>query len=296
MSSLDRYRKATKLGEGTYGEVYKAIDTQTSEIVAIKRIRLEHEEEGVPGTAIREISLLKELSHPNIVQLKQVLHHQHRLHLIFEYCETDLKKLLDTKKLSNPLIKSLLQEIISSTNYCHARRILHRDLKPQNILIHADHAKLADFGLARTFGIPVRQFTHEIVTLWYRPPEILLNTRHYSTAVDVWSIGCIWCEMLCNSTPLFPGDSEIDQLFKIFEVLGTPGVPGKWESARDLPDFKGNFPNFKGVGLRRILGAERLSENGWDLLEKMLEMDPVARISCKDAMGHCYWGEDQGGD
>ncbi|KWX12264.1 Kinase/ CMGC CDK [Giardia duodenalis assemblage B] len=292
-TSIDRYRRITKLGEGTYGEVYKAIDTVTNETVAIKRIRLEHEEEGVPGTAIREVSLLKELQHRNIIELKSVIHHNHRLHLIFEYAENDLKKYMDKNPdVSMRVIKSFLYQLINGVNFCHSRRCLHRDLKPQNLLLSVSDAsetpvlKIGDFGLARAFGIPIRQFTHEIITLWYRPPEILLGSRHYSTSVDIWSIACIWAEMLMK-TPLFPGDSEIDQLFKIFEILGLPDDT-TWPGVTALPDWKQSFPKFRGKTLKRVLGA-LLDDEGLDLLAAMLEMDPVKRISAKNALEHPYF-------
>lgn len=296
-NSIDRYRKISKLGEGTYGEVYKAIDTMTNETVAIKRIRLEHEEEGVPGTAIREVSLLKELQHENIVELKSVIHHNHRLHLIFEYAENDLKKYIDKNPNIDPrIVKSLALQLIRGVNFCHSRRCLHRDLKPQNLLLTAKPEapdkpilKIADFGLARAFGIPIRQFTHEIITLWYRPPEVLLGSRHYSTSVDVWGIACIWVEMLTRQA-LFPGDSEIDQLFKIFEVMGLP-TDETWPGVTSLPDWKNTFPKFRGRGIRSIVSGH-LNEEGIQLLEAMLTMDPVKRISAKDALEHSYFQKD----
>ena len=133
-------------------------------------------------------------------------------------------------------------QMIAGLNFCHARRILHRDLKPQNLLIDRSGAlKLADFGLARAFGIPVRTYTHEVVTLWYRAPEILLGQQQYSTPVDMWSIGTIFAEMVMKC-PLYPGDSEIDELFKIFRTLGTPNEE-LWPGVSKLPDYKPTFPN-----------------------------------------------------
>ena len=133
-------------------------------------------------------------------------------------------------------------QILAGINFCHARRVLHRDLKPQNLLIDKSGAlKLADFGLARAFGIPVRTYTHEVVTLWYRAPEILLGLKQYSTPVDMWSIGCIFAEMIMKR-PLYPGDSEIDELFKIFRTLGTPDEE-TWPGVSKLPDYKPTFPN-----------------------------------------------------
>eukprot|EP00768_Dysnectes_brevis_P003293 gnl/Dysnectes_brevis/2367_a2796_2078.p1 GENE.gnl/Dysnectes_brevis/2367_a2796_2078~~gnl/Dysnectes_brevis/2367_a2796_2078.p1 ORF type:complete len:307 (-),score=100.45 gnl/Dysnectes_brevis/2367_a2796_2078:165-1085(-) len=285
---MERYQKIFKVGEGTYGEVYKARDTRNGNIVAIKRIRLEHEEEGVPGTAIREISLLKELDHPYIIKLVDVIHQSHRLHLVFEYLDHDMKKYMDATDAMLPpeVVRSFTYQLTEGIHFCHCRRIMHRDLKPHNLLIDKKGTlKVADFGLARAFGIPIRQFTHEIVTLWYRAPEILLGSRHYSTSVDVWSIGVIFAEMV-TKTPLFPGDSEIDELFRIFEILGLPNET-TWPGVTGLPDWRSTFPQFKGKGIRSVLKT-RLCDEGIDLLEKMLVMDPVKRISAKQALLHPY--------
>ncbi|XP_009603597.1 cell division control protein 2 homolog A-like isoform X1 [Nicotiana tomentosiformis] len=217
---MDQYEKVEKIGEGTYGVVYKARVRETNEIIALKKIRLEQEDEGVPSTAIREISLLKEMQHANIVRLQDVVHSEKRLYLVFEYLDLDLKKHMDScPEFSKDLriVKTFLYQMLRGIAHCHSCRFLHRDLKPQNLLLNprTNVLKLADFGLGRAFGIPVRTFTHEVVTLWYRAPEILLGSRCYSTPVDVWSVGCIFAEMV-NQQPLFPGDSEIDELYKIF--------------------------------------------------------------------------------
>ncbi|KAM4644127.1 cyclin-dependent kinase 2 isoform 2-T2 [Amazona ochrocephala] len=197
---MENFQKVEKIGEGTYGVVYKARNKVTGEVVALKKIRLDTETEGVPSTAIREISLLKELNHPNIVKLLDVIHTENKLYLVFEFLHQDLKKFMDSSSLSGialPLIKSYLFQLLQGLAFCHAHRVLHRDLKPQNLLINTDGAiKLADFGLARAFGVPVRTYTHEVVTLWYRAPEILLGCKYYSTAVDIWSLGCIFAEMV----------------------------------------------------------------------------------------------------
>ncbi|XP_024371211.1 cell division control protein 2 homolog isoform X1 [Physcomitrium patens] len=265
---MDQYEKVEKIGEGTYGVVYKARDRLTNETIALKKIRLEQEDEGVPSTAIREISLLKEMHHGNIVRLQDVVHSEKRLYLVFEYLDLDLKKHMDTcpDLAKDPrLIKTFLYQILRGIAYCHAHRVLHRDLKPQNLLIdrRTNALKLADFGLARAFGIPVRTFTHEVVTLWYRAPEILLGSRHYSTPVDVWSVGCIFAEMV-NQRPLFPGDSEIDELFKIFRTLGTPNEE-VWPGVTSLPDFKTAFPKWPPKPLSSVVPS--LEPAGIDLLE-----------------------------
>ena len=187
-----------KIGEGTYGVVYKAKDRVSGEIIALKKIRLEAEDEGIPSTAIREISLLKELQHPNIVRLFDVVHTERKLTLVFEFLDQDLKKYLDVcdSGLGLPILKSFLYQLLTGVAYCHHHRVLHRDLKPPNLLINREGSlKLADFGLARAFGIPVRSYTHEVVTLWYRAPDVLLGSRKYSTPVDIWSVGCIFAEM-----------------------------------------------------------------------------------------------------
>lgn len=182
--------------------------------------------------------------------------------------------------------QSYLYQLVSGIAFCHGRRILHRDLKPQNLLIDKEGMlKLADFGLARAIGIPVRTYTHEIVTLWYRAPEVLLGSKHYSTAVDMWSVGCIFSEMACQ-TPLFPGDSEIDELFRIFRVLGTP-TEESWPGISQLPDYKPDFPRWPAVPLSKAV--PQLDADGLDLLSKMLIYDPGRRISAKRALEHPYF-------
>lgn len=286
---MDRYQKLEKIGEGTYGVVYKAQD-QSGELFALKKIRLESEDGGIPSTAIREIALLKELQHPNIVRLYDVLHTERRLTLVFEYLDQDLKKLLDVCDggLDPQTTKSFLYQLLRGVTHCHDRRILHRDLKPQNLLINREGAlKLADFGLARAFGIPVRAFTHEVVTLWYRPPDVLMGSRSYSTSLDVWSVGCIFAEM-ATGRPLFPGSSDQDQLMKIFQVLGTPNNE-LWPEVSKLPLWKADYPK---LGPQPWKGfVPKLSPVGIDLLSKMLLFDPSKRISAREAMKHAYFSQ-----
>ncbi|CAH8584332.1 unnamed protein product [Dicrocoelium dendriticum] len=239
---LADFMRLEKIGEGTYGVVYKCRNRKTLRLAALKKIRLENDEEGVPSTAIREISLLKELQHPNIVSLEQVIMDSGRLYLVFEYLNVDLKRYLDEhgrkNRLEPTLVKSFMYQMLQGLLFCHGRRVIHRDLKPQNILVDIGRkiVKLADFGLARAFGIPVRVLTHEVVTLWYRAPEILLGAQRYSCAVDIWSMGCIFAEVATKEA-LFRGDSEIDQLFRIFRLLGTP-CEDKWPGVTSLPDYK----------------------------------------------------------
>jgi cyclin-dependent kinase 1 len=270
--ALSDYVKIEKIGEGTYGVVYKGKNKITNQLVALKKIRLENDEEGVPSTAIREISLLRELQHPNIVSLMDVLMQENKLYLVFEFLSMDLKKYMETlphnKLLEPQLVKSYLFQITQGILYCHQRRTMHRDLKPQNLLIDKNGViKLADFGLARAFGIPIRVYTHEVVTLWYRAPEVLLGAPRYSCAIDIWSIGCIFSEM-ATRRPLFHGDSEIDQLFKIFRILSTP-TEENWPGVSDLPDYKSSFPSWKGNNLKESVKV--LDATGLDLLQVFLE-------------------------
>eukprot|EP00188_Purpureofilum_apyrenoidigerum_P000340 Plantae.Rhodophyta-Purpureofilum_apyrenoidigerum.ctg11428.p1 GENE.Plantae.Rhodophyta-Purpureofilum_apyrenoidigerum.ctg11428~~Plantae.Rhodophyta-Purpureofilum_apyrenoidigerum.ctg11428.p1 ORF type:complete len:308 (-),score=47.05 Plantae.Rhodophyta-Purpureofilum_apyrenoidigerum.ctg11428:85-1008(-) len=287
---MENYQKLEKIGEGTYGVVYKARDKRTSETIALKKIRLEQEDEGVPSTAIREISILRELQHANIVKFNDVVHCNNKLYLVFEYLDQDLKRYMDSIPQSTPLdpmrIKSYLYQIISGIAYCHQHRVLHRDLKPQNLLIDGNGAlKLADFGLARAFGIPVRHYTHEVVTLWYRAPEILLGAKRYATPVDIWSIGCIFAEMVTRQ-PLFPGDSEIDELYKIFRALGTP-TNETWPGVSELPDYKNTFPKWPPRHIRETVTT--LDEVGLDLLMRMLTYEPSQRITAFAALQHQYF-------
>eukprot|EP00757_Euglenozoa_sp_SAG-D1_P018089 gene18089-5721_t len=205
---IERYRKIEKVGEGTYGVVYKAKDSVTGDYVALKKIRLETAEEGMPQTAVREISVLQELKHPSIVNLLEVISDNKRLYLVFEYCDYDLRKWMETQKrtgVRRNAVRRILRELLEGMLYCHRNRIIHRDLKPQNLLLNGDDGsqlKIADFGLARAFMAPLRTYTHEVVTLWYRAPEVLLGSKRYSPGVDIWSVGCIFSEMV-SMTPLF---------------------------------------------------------------------------------------------
>ena len=288
---MEKYQKIEKIGEGTYGVVYKAKNRSTGELVALKKIRLEAEDEGIPSTAIREISILKELQHPNIVRLHDVIHTEKKLTLVFEYLDMDLKKFLDGSDnlLEGDQIQVLLYQLLRGISYCHDRRVLHRDLKPQNLLISTHNnqveLKLADFGLARAFGIPVRSYTHEVVTLWYRAPDVLMGSRKYSTPVDLWSVGCIFGEMACGR-PLFPGTSDHDQLMRIFKMLGTP-TEESWPSMHDLPEYKSDFPQYEAMTIDQI--APKLSEHGVDLLKRLLAYEPSRRISAKAALEHPYF-------
>ena len=249
----------------------------------------------MPSTAIREISLLKELSrHRNVVMLNDVVHCNQRLYLVFEFLEQDLKKHLDSvSSLSPMLVKSYLYQLLRGIEFCHAHRVLHRDLKPQNLLIDKKgDLKLADFGLARAIGIPVRTYTHEVVTLWYRAPEILLGAKQYSTPVDMWSVGCIFAELVTKRA-LFPGDSEIDELYRIFRTLGTP-TEAVWPGVSELPEYNNTFPSWRPQSLKKVV--PQLDAQGLDLLQSMLIYRPASRISARAALRHQWFYDLPKGD
>jgi len=289
---MEKYKKIDKLGEGTYGIVYKAVDQETGQIVALKRIRLESEDEGVPCTAIREISLLKELKHPNIVRLYDVIHDEKKLTLVFEYLDQDLKKYLDEchGEIPTTNMKIFLYQLLKGVAFCHEHRVLHRDLKPQNLLINQKkELKLADFGLARAFGIPVRSFSHEVVTLWYRAPDVLMGSRKYSTPIDIWSAGCIFAEMVTGRS-LFPGSSANDQLHKIFKLLGSPNEE-IWPGLAELPEkhIVKEFPHYTAQPLPSIVPG--LDDLGYNLLDQMLQYNPNNRITAEKALQHPYFDD-----
>merc|ERR1712223_279787 len=284
----DTYTKLDKIGEGTYATVFKGKSRLTNNIVALKEIRLEHEE-GAPCTAIREVSLLKELRHANIVTLHDIVHTEKSLTLVFEYLEKDLKQYMDDcgAILSMNNVKLFLFQLLRGLSYCHSRRILHRDLKPQNLLINErGELKLADFGLARAKSVPTKTYSNEVVTLWYRPPDVLLGSTEYSTPIDMWGVGCIFYEM-ASGRPLFPGSTVEDELHLIFKVLGTP-AEDNWPGismSEELLNY--NFPLYPPEPL--VKRAPRLDADGIDLVSKFLLYEARKRVSAKDAMHHSYF-------
>nr|GLL37111.1 cell division control protein 2 homolog D [Ipomoea trifida] len=299
MSAMEAFEKLEKVGEGTYGKVYRARERATGKIVALKKTRLHEDEEGVPPTTLREISLLRMLSRdPHIVRLIDVKQGQNKegktvLYLVFEYMDTDLKKFLrsfrQTGESIPPMtIKSLLYQLCKGVAFCHGHGVLHRDLKPHNLLMDRKTSmlKIADLGLARSFTLPIKKYTHEILTLWYRAPEVLLGATHYSTAVDMWSVGCIFAELVTQQA-IFAGDSELQQLLHIFRLLGTPNEQ-VWPGVSKLVNWH-EYPQWKPQPLSS--SVPNLDENGLNLLAEMLHYEPSRRISAKKAMEHPYFDD-----
>ena len=284
---MKRYIKGATLGEGSFGVVTKAEDTLTQKHVAIKKIRLGKYKEGVNFTAIREIKLLQELKHPHIIELVDVFPHKRNLNLVFECCESDLEAVIKDKflPLGVPEIKSYMSMTLTAVAYCHFAWVLHRDLKPNNLLIAPNGAlKLADFGLARVFGSPNRKFTHQVFARWYRAPELLLGSKVYGPGVDMWAVGCIFAELMLRK-PFFPGSSDIDQLGRIYAGLGTP-TEESWPGHKNLPDYV-EFSHCPCPPLRQLFVTA--PPDALDLLQKLMAFDPNRRLSAEDALKHPYF-------
>ncbi|GFY91535.1 protein kinase superfamily protein [Actinidia rufa] len=298
--SVDVFERLNKIDEGTYGVVYRAKDRKTGEIVALKKVKMEKEREGFPLTSLREINILLSFHHPSIVDVKEVVMGSSldSIFMVMEYMEHDLKGLMETMKqpYSQSEVKCLMLQLLEGVKYLHDNWVLHRDLKTSNLLLNnRGELKICDFGLARQYGSPLKPYTHLVVTLWYRAPELLLGAKQYSTAIDMWSLGCIMAELL-SKAPLFNGKTEFDQLDKIFRILGTPNET-IWPGFSKLPGVKVNFVKHQYNLLRRkfpatsFTGSPVLSDAGFDLLNKLLTYDPEKRITAEDALNHEWFRE-----
>ncbi|TGJ86144.1 hypothetical protein E0Z10_g2586 [Xylaria hypoxylon] len=294
-----KYVKGKKLGEGTYANVFLGfLRSDPSQLVAIKKIKIQKEyTEGMAPDAVREIKHLQELSHPNIITLHSVFSSKDQnLNLVLEYLPLgDLEMLIhDTEHIRYGAadIKAWMGMLTRAIWFCHQSFVLHRDIKPNNLLIAADgEVKLADFGLARSFSDPYRLMTSNVITRWYRPPELLFGAQHYSGAVDVWSVGLVLAELVIR-TPYIAGNSEIHQIQLICQAVGTP-TEENWPGVTKLPDYtvdKEVVP-LRGrdhyMALFGTLGAE-----GVDLLMKTLSLDPKKRITAQDMLKHDWWHKD----
>ncbi|VDM58212.1 unnamed protein product [Angiostrongylus costaricensis] len=312
---VEKYEILYQVGEGTYGQVYKARDKITGEQVALKKVRLENEKEGFPITAVREIKILRQLNHPNVVKLIDIVTdklsaadmrtERANFYLVFEYVDHDLMGLLEASHLinfHNDQIRNLFKQLILGLEYCHSAGFLHRDIKCSNILLNnRGEIKIADFGLARYYSSDQeRLYTNRVITLWYRPPELLLGDEHYGPAIDVWSIGqvvfvltliilivvCILGEFFTRK-PLFQGNNEAAQLDLISKVCGSPSV-ANWPDVEKMPLFNTLRSKKQYVRCLREEFAQLVPSGAIDLMDKMLLLDPKRRISAKDAINH-FW-------
>ncbi|KAJ1954546.1 hypothetical protein EC988_002373 [Linderina pennispora] len=291
------YEKLNKIEEGTYGIVYRARDKATGELVALKHLKLEQERNGFPITSLREIHTLLLAKHPNIINVREIAvgRSLNSIYIVMDFMEHDLRGLMESMKdpFQPSEVKSLMHQLLSALAHLHNNWIVHRDLKTSNLLMaNGGLLKVADFGLARKYGSPLGDMTGLVVTLWYRAPELLFGQKEYSTAVDVWSAGCIFAELFLGE-PLFPGRGEIDQISRVFSMLGTP-TDESWPGFRDLPNarmFK--FTSKPGDARLRekMLKRPGVTDSAYDLLGRLLAFDPEQRITADEALQHPYFSE-----
>lgn len=288
-----RFEKVEKLGEGVYGKVYKVklseneVDSGKQQYYAIKVFKENSLTEGMDVTALREISILKEIKHENIVKLHDMFYGITSLFLAYEYVDIELSKILYSPlNLNESIIKNFMYQMLSGLATLHKNGVLHRDLKPQNLLINSNGIlKIADFGFARFIASPEEEMTGGVISDWYRPPEILFGAKYYSYSIDVWSIGCIFGELILKE-PLFRATGEVEMLKKIFSLLGVPD--DSWPDCNQLPKFllfEGGVP----ITIKEKFSTYSISKEGIDLLEKMLKLNPNKRISAEEALNDVYF-------
>ncbi|EFE34474.1 protein kinase, putative [Trichophyton benhamiae CBS 112371] len=289
------YRKPgneSVVGAGTYGKVFKAVHVFTKNMVALKRIRMEGEKDGFPITAVREIRLLQHLHHQNVVSLQEVMVEKNECFMVFEYLSHDLTGLINhpTFVLSAAHKKHLAKQMFEGLNYLHHRGVLHRDIKAANILIsNQGQLKFADFGLARFFS-KSRQldYTNRVITIWYRPPELLLGETRYGPAVDIWSAACVYMEMFTKKA-IFPGDgSELNQIDKLYNSLGTP-TRADWPDIIDMPWFELMRPAERKKRAFEDLYRDSLSPAALDLVASIFQYDASKRPSAEEILAHPYF-------
>eukprot|EP01056_Protomagalhaensia_sp_Gyna25_P004529 Protomagalhaensia_sp_Gyna_25__4528@NODE_416_length_3500_cov_53_818261_g310_i1_p2_GENE_NODE_416_length_3500_cov_53_818261_g310_i1NODE_416_length_3500_cov_53_818261_g310_i1_p2_ORF_typecomplete_len404_score87_69Pkinase/PF00069_25/8_6e60Pkinase_Tyr/PF07714_17/1e38Kdo/PF06293_14/3_8e11Kinaselike/PF14531_6/4_9e11Pkinase_fungal/PF17667_1/3_8e09WaaY/PF06176_11/0_00025APH/PF01636_23/0_00078RIO1/PF01163_22/0_0071FTA2/PF13095_6/0_011YrbLPhoP_reg/PF10707_9/0_028Pox_serthr_kin/PF05445_11/0_17_NODE_416_length len=301
----DGYRIIKTAGEGTYGKVYIAEQLKPKHNgrdskVAIKILSLARRSDGIPATTIKEVALLKDLKHDNIVELQAVSLNTDCFALIFEACETDLGHVLDSQirnetYMNRRLVRDLMFQILSAIAYVHSKGILHRDVKPQNILLteRETRAKLADFGLACVYDLspPHEQKNCSAITLWYRPPELLLGHSKYATDADIWSAGCVFAEMLATRT-ILNASTEIGQLRRIFGLLRIPpNVKNLYPELAKLPSIY-RLVTQQGPRLDNLL-TPIVDDWSIDLLMRMLDLDPGKRITAEEALKHPYFSDSE---
>ncbi|OHF00605.1 hypothetical protein CORC01_04144 [Colletotrichum orchidophilum] len=299
--SVENYDKLNDIEEGTYGWVSRARENSSGKVVALKRLKIEpSDRNGLPVTGLREIQILRDCSHRNIVNLEEVVVGDdtskiENIFLVLEFVEHDLKTILED--MPEPFllseVKTLLRQLTAGIAYLHDNWILHRDLKTSNLLLNnRGLLKIADFGMARYVGDPPPKLTQLVVTLWYRSPELLLGARAYGKAVDMWSVGCIFGELLTRE-PLLQGTNEVDQVTKIFELCGVP-TQETWPSFRSLPNARSlRFPKTPNATASMIRTKfTTLTNAGCKLLNDLLSLNPDSRPSAKEMLEHKYFRED----
>ncbi|KAK6833949.1 hypothetical protein PG987_008643 [Apiospora arundinis] len=284
------------VGSGTYGKVFKGTNVYTKKLVALKKIRMEGERDGFPVTAVREIKLLQSLKHENIVNLMEVMVEDNNCYMVFEYLSHDLTGLLNhpSYKLDPAEKKHMAKQLFEGLDYLHGRGVLHRDIKAANILVSSDGIlKIADFGLARFYAKHHRlDYTNRVITIWYRSPELLLGETQYTAAVDVWSAACVMVEIFTRHA-IFPGDgTEINQLDKIYAILGTPNKV-EWPDLIKMEWFELLRPNYRKPNVFAEKYKERVPAAAFELLNSMFHYDPAKRPSAAEVLEHEYFTTEQ---
>ena len=281
--SKDVYIKEKQVGEGTFGKVYKAKCKETGTLVALKKIRMDNEREGFPVTAVRELKLLQSLSSDFVVKMIEIVTSRKAVFVVFEYMEFDLNGYVNQITcLEESHLKCLMVQMLESVKYLHSQNIVHRDIKGSNFLLNRKgKLKLADFGLAKKIHTS-KCLTNRVITIWYRPPELLLGSTSYGTEIDIWSLGCVFIELFYLKPP-FNGIDEVQQLESIFKLVSKSDWP-QMQSLEWFPLF--NIPDAKST-LRKTF--KRIPSMAMDLIEKMIRLDPTQRVSAEDALNDVYF-------
>ncbi|KAJ9048385.1 cyclin-dependent protein kinase, variant 2 [Entomophthora muscae] len=316
---FEKYEVLGFISSGTYGRVYKAISKNKNDrrFFAIKKFKSDKDEEasrnsGISQSACREIGLCSELNHVNIISLEEVALQNRSIYMVFKYVDYDFQQIIhhhtytEKKPVPESTIKSLMWQLINGVCYLHENWVMHRDLKPANVLVTSDGiVKVGDLGLARSFFRPIQPLYNSdkvVVTVWYRAPELILGSKHYTKAIDMWSVGCIFGEFLTGK-PMFKGEElrnekkgfpfQKDQMSKIIEVLGNP-TKEDWPDLEFMPDYremcllKSHFNNLRSV----FTACHVKDEAAFDLLKKLLIYDPKKRITAVEALSHVYFRQD----
>jgi cyclin-dependent kinase 7 len=329
MSERIRIDKATLLGEGTYGRVFKGMDAETNQTVAVKRAKVEMRSAGgVHFTTIREIKIMKSMNHPNLMNLITIFNEEGSseeltsVSLVMPFMQTDLGSIFSDRSIVFTMshVKGIIHQILSGLNYMHNRWFMHRDLKPANVFLdtHSGVCKIGDFGFARTFGTPhagihsrKRSFggnmTAVVCTQWYRAPELFFGSTHYGASIDIWATGCIFCEMLPRQRggkqssshtrgPLFDATNDVEQLQKIFELMGTPS-DDVWPLAKQLPKHLvfTHLPPPSAPWPETMFPESCHAASGTaDFIQSLLALDPNDRASALEALESEYMTSDIG--